>query len=191
MISLFSAIEIPQLVASQLTALQQSGARAWDAGWVAPENFHVTLAYFGPVEEPMAEDIDGELRRIHANGFDMELSGVGAFGTKQPHALFAAVGKNPALMALAAKHLSVVRRFGLPVGKGGYVPHVTLARPRHSLPEQVQGWIAANNLYASGPVPVERTVLFSSHKTGEGRHYEAERFYPLGPALIPAQGMTS
>jgi len=31
---------------------------------------------------------------------------------------------------------------------------------------------------------VDRFVLFSSHKMGEGRHYEPERDYPLGPALI-------
>ncbi len=184
MITLFTALEIPQLVASRLTALQSFDEGAWDAGWVPEENFHVTLAYIGPVEEPLAADIDTELARIRSPGFELRLKGVAAFGGKRPQVLYAAVERNEALLALAEKHFAVLRRLGLSVDARNYTPHVTLARPRHAPPERVQAWIAANNLYDSGPFPVEQAVLFSSHKIGDGRHYAPERDYPLGPILL-------
>ena len=150
MITLFTALEIPQLVASRLTALQSFDEGAWDAGWVPEENFHVTLAYIGPVEEPLAADIDTELARIRSPGFELRLKGVAAFGGKRPQVLYAAVERNEALLALAEKHFAVLRRLGLSVDARNYTPHVTLARPRHAPPERVQAWIAANNLY--GPI---------------------------------------
>ena len=185
MISLFTALEIPELIRSELAGLQGFEDAEWDAGWVPEENFHITLAYIGDVEEPFAEDIDTELARIKRPGFELELKGVGAFGGKRPQILYAAVAKSPALDALAEKHMSVLRRLGVEIDGRNYTPHVTLARPRHAPLDLVQRWIAANNLYASGPFPVDRAVLFSSHKTGDGRHYEPERFYDLGPHLLP------
>lgn len=184
MISLFTAIEIPQLIRSRLTALQQADDGAWDAGWVPEENFHITIAYIGPVEEPLAAEIDGELSRIRAGGFEARLKGVNAFGGAKPQMMHAAVEPSDHLTYLREKTVTILRRLGVPVERSKYVPHVTLARPRHAPPERVQRWIAANNLYDSGPFPVDRFVLFSSHKMGEGRHYEPERDYPLGPALI-------
>lgn len=184
MITLFTALAIPELVRSRLTALQAFDEGLWDANWVPEENFHVTLAYIGPVEEPLAADIDTELARIRSPGFELRLKGVGAFGGKRPQVLYAAVEKNPALAALAEKHFSALRRLGVAVDGRSYTPHVTLARPRHAPLERVQAWIAANNLYDSGPFPVEQAVLYSSHKAGEGRHYASERDYPLGPILI-------
>lgn len=184
MISLFTAIEIPQILRSRLTALQQADDRAWNPNWVPEENFHITLAYIGQVEEPLAEEIDGELARIRQGGFEARLKGVNAFGGAKPQMMHAVVEPSEPLTRLHEKTVSVLRRLGVKIDKGRYVPHVTLARPRHAAPELVQAWIAANNLFDSGPFPVDRFVLFSSHKTGDGRHYEPERDYPLGPALI-------
>lgn len=185
MISLFTAIEIPELLRSQLTALQYADDGAWDANWVPDENFHITIAYIGQVEEPLAGDIDTELSRIRAGGFTLRLKGVNAFGGAKPQMMHAVVEPSEPLTRLHEKQVSILRRLGVQLEKGNrFVPHVTLARPRHAPVERVQRWLAANNLYDSGPFPVDRFVLFSSHKMGDGRHYEAERDYPLGPALI-------
>ena len=184
MITLFTAIEIPELIASQLSGLQRFAESEWDPGWIPEENFHITLAYVGPVEEPLAADIDGELSRLKTGGFELELKGVGAFGGKRPQVLYAAVARSRALEALAEKHHTILRRLGVEVDRGAYTPHVSLARPRHAPLELVQSWIAANNLYDSGPFPADRAVLFSSHKMGDGRHYAPERDYPLGPILL-------
>lgn len=184
MITLFTAIEIPELLRSQLSGLQNFDDRGWDANWIPEDNFHITIAYIGPVEEPLADDIDTELRNLRCPGFELRLKGVGAFGGKRPGILYAAVEKSKALDQLHERHVSVLRRLGIDIERRKYVPHVTLARPSHPPLDQVQAWIAANNLYDSGPFPVEQAVLFSSHKVSGGRHYEPERQYPLGPALL-------
>lgn len=184
MLSLFTAIEIPDLIRSQLTALQSFATPGWEASWVPPENFHITLAYAGDVEEPLANDLDGELANLRSPGFELELKGVGAFGGARPSILYAAVTRPRGLIELQERHARIMRRLGIEVDSRKYTPHVTLARPRHAPVDAVQAWIAANNLYSSGPIPVERAILYSSHKVGGGRHYEPEREYPLGPALL-------
>lgn len=184
MISLFTAIEIPELLRSQLSGLQHSDDPAWNPNWVPEENFHITIAYIGMVEEPLAGEIDSELSRIRAGGFEARLKGVNAFGGAKPQMMHAVVEPSHHLAWLHEKTATILRRLGLSVDRGKYVPHVTLARPRQAPPDAVQRWIGANNLYDSGPFPVDRFVLFSSHKMGDGRHYEPEREYPLGPALI-------
>lgn len=177
-IRLFSALEIPALIASQLTALQQA---RFAAHWVAPEYFHITLAYFGEVEEPVAAELDSGLAQAGGAELSLALKGVGCFGGKKPHALYAAVTPDPALEALHERHVTRARRLGIEVAGGRYTPHVTLARlPREARPEAIQPWIAANNLFSTGPFPVTRAVLYSSHSVSDGRHYEPERFYPFG-----------
>jgi len=185
MISLFAAIEIPELIRSQLAGLQSVDDGAWDANWVPEDNFHITIAYIGQVEEPLAADIDTELARIRTGGFTARIKGVGAFGGAKPQMMHALAEPSQHLTYLHEKVTTILRRLGVQLEKSNrYTPHVTLARPRHAPLEPVQRWIAANNLFDSGPFPVDRFVLFSSHKTGEGRHYEPERDYKLGPALI-------
>lgn len=183
MIRLFTAIEVPELVRSQLTGLQIAGP-GWDPGWVAEDTFHITIAYAGQLEEPLAADLDTELRQIKCAGFELEIKGVDAFGGKRPQLLYAAVSKPWELDYLFEKHHGVLRRLGIENETRRYVPHITLGRPRHPPLDGVQEWIAANNLYASGPFPVDRIMLFSSHKMGDGRHYAPEREYPLGPHLL-------
>jgi 2'-5' RNA ligase len=184
MLSLFTAIEIPDLIRSQLSQLQSFPTSGWDANWVPAANFHITLAYAGDVEEPLANDLDTELRNLRSPGFELELKGVGAFGGARPGVLYAAVTRPRGLVELQERHARIMRRLGIEVDSRKYTPHVTLARPRRAPLDAVQAWIVANNLYASGPIPVERAILYSSHKAGGGRHYEPEREYPLGPILI-------
>ncbi len=83
MIRLFTALEIPELIRSQLTALQSGplGVR-----WIAPENFHVTVAFVGEISTSApAHVLDGELRDVRAPGFEIELKGAGEFGGRKPH----------------------------------------------------------------------------------------------------------
>ncbi len=181
MIRLFTALEIPELIRSQLTALQSGplGVR-----WIAPENFHVTVAFVGEIDERAAHVLDGELRDVRAPGFEIELKGAGEFGGRKPHSLWARVEPNAALTNLFERHQAAMRRAGLAPESRRYVPHVTLGRAKELTPEAAQRWIALNNLFASGPFPVERVVLFSSHPTKNGAHYEPERVYPLGPTRL-------
>lgn len=177
MIRLFAAVPIPAEVAQAL-ARRQTGLP--DARWRPLDTLHVTLRFFGDVREDVARDLDGELSGLGAQGFEMVLGGVGAFGEGADiHAIWAGVEENPALRQLAAKCETAARRAGLKPEHRNYRPHVTLAYLRRPDPDAVARWIQANNLLKSPAIGVDRFGLFSSWQTREGSAYRLEAEYPL------------
>jgi 2'-5' RNA ligase len=177
MIRLFAALGLPPEIAGGLVRRQTGvdGAR-----WRPPESLHVTLRFFGDLREDVAHDLDGELGQIGGGPFDLELSGVGAFGEgRDIHAIWARVADNPALSRLARACETAARRAGLKAESRHYRPHVTLAYLRHSDPGEVAQWVQANNLLKSPPIPVDRFGLYSSHPSKEGSFYRLETEYPL------------
>ncbi|WP_420560123.1 RNA 2',3'-cyclic phosphodiesterase [Tepidicaulis sp.] len=175
MIRLFTALEIPLAIAGQLTALQ-SGLKG--ARWIDPEAMHITLRFIGEVPEDTAHDIDRALSGIYAAPFDITLDGIGEFGGRKPHAVWARVADNPGLMQLQARQETALQRAGLAPDRRKYTPHATLARLRRGTdPADVMRYIERNNLFRAGPFPVSRFVLMSSRLSQGGGPYITERAY--------------
>ncbi|ATQ44461.1 RNA 2',3'-cyclic phosphodiesterase [Caulobacter mirabilis] len=177
MIRLFAAIAIPDEIGEPLLTRQHGleGAR-----WRPLEALHITLRFFGDVQEPMADDIDAELSTIAMPPFGLELNAVGDFGEgRDIHAVWAGVEESAPLRHLAAKCETAARRAGLKPETRQYRPHVTLAYLRHPDPDAVARWIQANNLLKSPTFAVDRFGLYSSHQTHEGSRYRLEREYRL------------
>jgi 2'-5' RNA ligase len=176
MIRLFVALEIPEAIRTRLALLEGGvpGAR-----WASEEQMHLTLRFIGEVDENVANDIDDALSGIRAPGFTLELAGVGEFGGKKPHALWAGVRGSEALLHLQRKIQTALQRIGLPPEERKFSAHVTLARIRSAPQEKVIQFIAQHALFASGPFNVDRFVLFSSQLGSGGSVYHAERTYPL------------
>src|SRR4051812_13408366 len=127
MIRLFVALPLPEDVTDSLLALEQGvpGAR-----WSTREQLHLTLRFIGEVDGRDASAIDETLAAISAPPFTLQLKGVGAFGGKNPRALWAGVAANEALIHLQRKIESTIQRLGFHAEKRKYTPHVTLARLR-------------------------------------------------------------
>jgi 2'-5' RNA ligase len=178
MIRLFAAVEVPPEIGEDLVARQAGlpGAR-----WRPLESLHVTLRFFGDVQEAVAADLDAELARARVDPFELSLTGVGAFGEgRQINAVWAGVEESEPLRRLAARCESAAKRAGLKPETRNYRPHVTLAYlGRNADPERVAGWIRANGLLTSPPWRVSWFGLYSSLRTSEGSRYELEREYPL------------
>jgi 2'-5' RNA ligase len=176
MIRLFTAIEIPEPIRVRLSLLQSGipGAR-----WSPAENLHLTLRFIGEVDEPTANDIDQVLSGINDKPFELSLKGVGEFGGRDPHAVWAGVAPNAALQHLVAKIESALQRMGLPAETRKYAPHVTLARLRDAPSAKVREFLCAHAPFDSGPFGVRSYTLFSSFQTSKGSLYRAERTYPL------------
>jgi 2'-5' RNA ligase len=106
---LFTALTIPDDVAQQLMLLQGGvpGAR-----WQRREQLHLTLRFIGEVDGSDARALEDALAGIDAPAFDLQLHGVGQFGNKQPHALWAAARKNELLEHLQRKVDNAIRRSG-------------------------------------------------------------------------------
>ena len=173
---LFVALSIPDAVASGLLLLQGGvpGAR-----WQSREQLHLTLRFIGEVDGSDARALDDALAGIEAPAFDLQLHGVGQFGNKQPHSLWAAARRNDLLEHLQRKVDTAIRRVGQPQGAHKFTPHVTLARLRHPELERVRIWLTDHALYTSDEFTVGAFCLYSSKLTSDGSIYRLEQEYPL------------
>lgn len=173
---LFTALEIPRDAALSLTLLRGGlpGAR-----WVDPENYHLTLRFIGDVEGHVADEIANALDRVRRPSFNLALSGVGAFGSKKPHSLYAGATTSADLNALQAEIERICQRLGLPADPRKFVPHVTIARLRGPSPIDVAEYLSARGNFATMPFRVGRFVLMSSRESVGGGPYVVEEAWPL------------
>lgn len=176
MTRLFVAIEIPEIVADALTMLQSGvdGAR-----WIAPENFHLTLAFIGDADRHAFDAAIDALAGIDAPAFDVRLSGAGVFGDRKQHSLWAGVAANDALAHLQAKVETALRRSGFALEARRFKPHVTLAYLKQTPQEAAERFAAQHGLFSCGPFHVDAFHLYSSTLGGDGAHYAIEASYAL------------
>ena len=173
---LFVALALPDLIAEHL-ALLQAGVPG--ANWQTREQLHLTLRFIGEVDGRDATAVDDALSLIEAPRFSLALKGVGEFGGKTPHALWAGVRDKEPVAFLQRKIETGLQRAGLPAEQRKFVPHVTLARLRGSPRGRVMDFLTDHALYASAPFDVEGFILYSSVLTPNGSLYRAERAYRL------------
>jgi len=173
---LFTALEIPRDAALSLSLLRGGlpGAR-----WIDVENYHITLRFIGDVEGHVADEIANALDRVRRPSFPLALSGVGAFGGKKPHAVWAGVAATPDLNALQGEIERICQRLGLPSDPRKFMPHVTLARLRNSSPAEVALYLSARGNFSTASFKVGRFVLMSSRDSVGGGPYVVEEAWPL------------
>jgi 2'-5' RNA ligase len=173
---LFVALPIPEAVTQALTLLQGGvpGAR-----WQTREQMHLTLRFIGEVEGGDMRALDDALAGVDAPAFALQLHGVGQFGNKQPHALWAGLRKHELLEHLQRKVDNAIRRVGQPQDAHKFVPHVTLARLRHPDLDRLRAWLVQHALFTSDEFAVNAFCLYSSKLTSDGSIYRVEKEYPL------------
>ena len=179
---LFTGVELPSDVGQDL-AIMKGGIEG--ARWIDPDNYHLTLRFIGDIPDRAADELTRELQRVVAMpAFNIELAGMGVFGTKKPHSLHVRVAESPDLRRLQAMHERVCQSLGMPPEQRKFTPHVTLARLRGALPSQVQAYVSAHNLYRSRRFDVSQFVLFSARASRGGGPYGREEVYPLARAAM-------
>jgi len=176
MIRLFVALALPDEIAEGLLLLQAGvpGAR-----WQTREQLHLTLRFIGDVDGRDAAAVDDALSLIEAPRFGLALKGVGEFGGKTPHALWAGVSDKEPVGFLQRKIETALQRAGLRPEPRKYLPHVTLARLKGAPAGRVIDFLADHALYASTSFEVAGFILYSSVLTPNGSLYRAERAYRL------------
>lgn len=178
MLRLFAALAIPDFVAEPLTRIQRGVA---GAKWRPRENFHITLRFFGEMDERQAYDLDGELSAISARAFDLELAGTGVFGGAEPHSLWAGVRQpNEALDTLARRCETAARKAALPPDTRTFHPHLTLAYLNRADENRLASFLRRHAHLTSEPWRAQRFGLYSSWLGKGPSHYQLETDYPLG-----------
>lgn len=176
MIRLFVALSLPDAVADRLAAM---AGGIPEARWSEARNLHITLRFIGEVDEAQAADVDTALLGVRAAAFALGLDGLGTFGGRVVHTLWAGVERAPALVHLQERVEAAMGRAGLVSEGRKYTPHVTLARCKASPPGRVQEFIAHHSPFRVEPFAVERFHLYQSHLGRTGPEYQRLVDYPL------------
>lgn len=177
MIRLFVAIPLPEDIQDRVAWLCNG---LTNARWVEPQNFHITLRFIGEVDDSRFEDIDLALSVVRAPSFQLNLSGVDAFGNNSGvRAVWVGIEREPALFHLRDKVESALVRAGVAPETQKFKPHVTLTRSRQRIDQRLGEFIQRNSLFQAGPLPVTEFTLFSSFLSQSGPIYTPERVYPL------------
>jgi 2'-5' RNA ligase len=173
---LFTALEIPRNAAMSLSLLRGGlpGAR-----WIDVENYHITLRFIGDVDGRTADEIVDRLDRVDRPEFSLTLNGIGSFGSKKPHSIWAGVSAAPELYALQAEIERICQRIGLPPDPRKFTPHVTLARLKASRVEDVVHYLGGRGDFQTMPFGIGRFVLLSSRDSVGGGPYLTEEVFPL------------
>lgn len=180
---LFTALEITPDVVLALSLLRGGLPQA---RWIEAEDYHLTLRFIGDVESRLADEIAIGLDAVHRAPFEITLRGLGAFGSKKPHSLYAAVAPSPPLEVLRADIDRVCRRLGLPADPRKFTPHVTLARLRQPKSEEVARYLTGRGDFNSRPIRVTRFGLFTARDSVGGGPYVLEEAYGLNGKTIGA-----
>lgn len=176
---LFTALEIPRNAALSLSLLRGGlpGAR-----WIDVENYHITLRFIGDVDGRTADEIVERLDRIDRPEFQIRLDGIGSFGSKKPHSVWAGVTPTPDMFALQGEIERICQRIGLPPDPRKFTPHVTLARLKSSRVDDVVHYLSGRGNFQTSLFTASRFVLLSSRELVGGGPYLTEEIFPLHEA---------
>ena len=121
----FVAIDLPDQICGELERLQEH----LPVGRAVPSNnLHLTLSFLGDQPEATCEDAHEALADVHAQSFDLRLSGLGTFGKNTPQVIYADVERCEELIDLERKITRKLRSAGVQFQKRRFRPHVTIAR---------------------------------------------------------------
>jgi len=173
---LFVALRPPPAARAALLDLMEGvpGAR-----WQDDEQLHLTLAFVGEVERPLAEDIAAALGRVDGPRPTVALRGVGSFARRgRPHSLWVGCAPDPALGQLQARVLRALRLAGARPDARAFLPHVTIAR-LGAAAGPVEPFAARHAGLALPAFAAEAYLLFESSLGSAGASHAAVARYPL------------
>ena len=174
LLRLFAGIALPPFALERLAATRLRLATPNDGlGWLSPEQWHITLRFFGEVEPEQAEAIKSALSKLGSAPVPVGCDHLGLFPTKG--ILFAAIELSPALSALQAQVTRLTaEQFALPTSHT-FHPHITLARSKGPLGMRSLQRLATPALPSVGAAlcwKAQELLLFESRLSRQGAAYD-------------------
>ncbi|MFT3969794.1 MAG: RNA 2',3'-cyclic phosphodiesterase [Micropruina sp.] len=151
-----------------------------DLRWTRPDNWHLTLAFFGDVGDDRLDRLVDALDGVRGAPFRLVLDGGGAFPDPAAgRVLFQGVRDGSAeLAALARRVRTAADRVGVPSESAKHRPHLTLARRRR--PGELSRWLRIVESFPLAWFQVEHFALIESELRPSGAHYRVLRRFALG-----------
>lgn len=181
MTRLFVALDVPAAVRTALaTVAEPLRVRHRHLRWVAPTDWHVTLAFLGALDP--AQRVRARLA-LHAVAGDASACRVavdGRVGRFGDRVLWAGLDDDGGVGALAARVRAALGDADVPFDDRPFRAHVTLARGRRGRPVP-----SAATAAPAGALPVEWTarrldLMASRARPGVDGRYRAAATWPLG-----------
>jgi 2'-5' RNA ligase len=173
----FLAVELPPPTLSKIGKIQDrlQTSRA-DVRWVKPDRIHLTLKFFGNIEEEQVTHISSVMEAAAAQrtSFALSIEGLGAFpSSRNPRVIWLGLqGWEENLLPLQRDLEARLEAIGFPPEERSYRPHLTLGRVK-SLKEKrdLVDLIERERDVNIGSFVVDRLVLFRSDLRPTGPIY--------------------
>jgi 2'-5' RNA ligase len=182
----FLAIELPNPILKKIEEVQGDlrSTRA-DVRWVNPEKIHLTLKFFGNIEESRIDLILKSIEEPVRNTlpFSLRVLGVGAFpNLKNPRVVWMGLVDGKDVLTSFQKQIeNQLGKIGFQSEDRPFHPHLTLGRMKSSRgKEDLVGRMEKHKEEEFGDLPVERVVLFKSDLRPTGPIYTPLRELRLG-----------
>ena len=178
MIRSFLAIELPKPILRKIEEVQADLRSAHaDVRWVSPEKIHLTLKFFGNIEESRIDSIFKSIEESvrSTSPFSLEVRGVGAFPSmKSPRVIWLGLENGQSLTSLQKQIETQLEKIGFQSEDRPFHPHLTLGRTKSSRGKnELAGRMEKHKEEEFGDFQVERVILFKSDLKPSGPIYTA------------------
>ena len=188
-IRLFAAVPLGQALQPKFDSLLgQAASIPSGVRWVKPENLHLTLKFFGEMNDEKLRLVTDLLAKVAARHglFSLTAEGLDAFpNLRQPKSLFVSLRcGNDALSALALDIERTSKVFVLKPGEERFKAHITLGRMKSE--KGLAPVLEKLNILCAEPLgemPVGSFYLYESQLTSEGSVYTRLREFFLSGSV--------
>jgi RNA 2',3'-cyclic 3'-phosphodiesterase len=186
MIRAFLAIELPEALRPGLAQVQEELKRSRaDVRWVAVNNIHLTLKFFGNVPDEEIDTLALAAREAAAETAPLQLQATvaGAFPSPNaPRVVWLGLGGD--LVPLTQLFYRLEKAFaalGYPPETRAFSPHLTLGRVKSPANRERLAKLLANLPPVDWPpFEVKELILFQSVLSPKGSKYTPLKMIPLG-----------
>ncbi len=182
----FLAIELPSAIAKGIERVQHDLKQSHaDVRWVEPSRIHLTLKFFGTIDEEACDEIMDTVGKAisEVKPFTLDIKGLGAFPRwKNPRVVWLGVEDGGGVVKPLQRVIEeCLEGIGYPREARDFRPHLTLGRVRSGkgkseLLRRIEALLHIN----LGEFRVERLVLFKSDLRPSGPIYTELRALILG-----------
>lgn len=147
--------------------------------WTELENFHVTLRYFGRINDPLISDIKEALAKIEFPSFTFMLKGVDHFHSHRHGVLWVGTSASETVVKFKKEIDVALKELEIIPDERTYVPHVTLGRYEKLNAARLADYLMTHRFFESLEMTASHFHLFRSRQTPKRVFYEKMAEYPF------------
>ena len=170
----FLAIPLPQQLKDSVSVIQrQLQTEIPAARWVRPKNLHLTLHFFGEIEQETLEKIRVSVLSVKGckRPFQVEVKGLGAFPNQhRPRIIWLGLEPIGQLKQLHQECSQALHQAGVATETRPYSPHLTIGRLQQPQPDLTDLFSSVGRRRV-GQLPVDKLILYESRLLSGGAEH--------------------